>query len=78
MDETLDFLYDGLVVGLQQVEELLHGQVLNVRHSLPTQYFSTQVQYIGVCKNSSNFKTIENLSLYYVSFYYQVLTPIRI
>ncbi len=67
MDEALNFLYDGLVVGLQQVEELLHGQVLYVRHSLP-QHSYTQAQYIGVCKNSSNFKTIENLSIYYVSF----------
>ena len=56
MDEALDFLYYGLVVGLQQVEELLHGQVLNVRHSLP-QHSYTQAQYIGVCKNSLNYET---------------------
>jgi hypothetical protein len=67
MDEALDFLYDGLVVGLQQVEELLHGQVLYVRHSIP-QHSSTQTQYIGVYRNCSDSETIENLSLYYVSF----------
>jgi hypothetical protein len=67
MDETLDFLYDGLVVGLQQVKEFLHGQVLYVRHSLP-QHSYTQAQYIGVCKRSPNSETIKNLSLYYVYF----------
>jgi len=33
MNEPLDFLDDRLVVGLQQVEELLHRKVLYVRHS---------------------------------------------
>jgi hypothetical protein len=61
MDEALDFLYYGLVVGLQQVEELLHGEVLYVRHSLPSQHSYTQTKYIGVCKKSPNSETIENL-----------------
>jgi hypothetical protein len=31
MYQALDLFDDGLIVGLQQLKELLHGQVLNVR-----------------------------------------------